>query len=1717
MLRTLRRSPRRPIRKSFLNLVPLESRVVPANFWVDDAWTGFTIGQPITDVDPVQPGDQPGIFGTDAFAKINDALAVALNAGDVVTVNSGTYAEAANLTVAGVTLKFQESDSTVGSLAAATGTLVVLDGITLTAGGNGTSTAVAADVSGSGGLIKIGAGTLTLNGTNTFIGLTQVNEGTLLAGSATALGDAGVGTLVASGATLKFSGAFTSAEPLTISGSGVLDGGAIRRDGTGTTTLSGGITLAADARINTDNGQLTIGTKSVVGTGLESLTTGGGGKLVISSVLSIGSGALNIDGDGGQTQLTGNNGGGVFTGPINITNNGTLSINATTTAGTTGDVTLDNGRILNTNTGNAGTFLTTTRPNVILGPGGGTFEWPSSGAGNLIIVQGGTLISGDGDFKKRGTGIISVVTPATYTGKTIVEEGILRVRTNSNVFPITTELIVNAGATFDVGPNLSQTVGSLTGEGDVNIPGGTFTVGDATSTTFKGLFTSTGKFVKVGSGTLTVEGASTHSGVNKVNDGTLLLANTTGSGLGTGSVTVNAPGILANTDTANIGSVAGAVIVNGTLAPGDIGGVSQLKLGSSLSLNAGSVLDINIKGTTAGAGASGYDQIVTTGAVTINDALLNVDATGTAIPVGSKITIIQNNSAVGVGGTFFFGQAEGSVVTSLDGQTFKISYVGGDGNDIVLTRFAAAKAVRYVDDAWVGLPDGTFITDMDPVEPGDQGGTIGTNAFATIAKAVAASPANDKIVINSGTYNEAVVFNIPLQVTFQEADSSVFSLAGTDANTTIDLAGIVLTTGGDNTSTSLAAEISGTGGIIKVGSGTWTLAAANTYTGATTVADGNLKAAALNAFSSVSAHALTSPSRLILNGFNAAVGNLAGNGIVENAAAGNAKFTVGGNNGDVIFTGTIQDGTGGGSLGFTKIGTGGLFLPDNMSFTGPFTLGGGSYEVAVLANAGVPSPFGASTASAGNFNILGGGTLKYTAAMPASTDRNITWGAGGGTISVLDPGATVTMSGTITGATPGIFVKAGSGTLVFTAADAFQTPNTMSAYGVVSTGNVSVTGGELHFVNFRANGTTRPGGARSLTISSGARAVSTGTLFLDPGNSYLSQVAGLGTLEVANPAASKTNPSIAYDVGPTGGNGSPFGSILAAPIEFTEPSVIVGKANRNNVGRYSGDLRIDSVLSGTESVSFIGLTGLVETGQPDTNKHNMHFVITNENPLFEGDVFLANADLALTKAGALSALNSLTFNSTDNPDTANRAALFLFGHSVTIGSLNDVSDPATTSFIRNGSLDTGFGGTNTSGVTGSKALGLQADSTLTIVQTSPGVFKGQINNGPNDRGANGDSTFAYRTLSITLDGASTDTLTLTGTSKLTGFVSIVGGTLIQDGEFTAAADVTVGPTGELGGSGSITPQTLVIGRIGAGTFGGAGVLELNDLTFFFDGIYEVDLLGPTVGTKYDQISATGIIALSGAKLEVNSKFTPVLGAEFVIINNNSPNPVFGEFQNLPQDEFFFAGGTKYQIKYNGGDGNDVVLIAASGSSAGVSSFTVNNGASQRSRLTSITVDFTGPVDASTLTSLGAITLTRTAATATGVVGTVVQTGVLSGAFGRINVAPTSGMVTSITLTFDNADGSNETSGVEYGSLADGRWQLAIPSLGFTSTLNDPELRRLFGDTEPNGTVDSADFAAFGAAFGTSGPIGFSMFDYDNNGTIDSSDFGAFGSRFGVSI
>ena len=144
---------------------------------------------------------------------------------------------------------------TVGNINAIT------TGQNLTVGGAGNTTVSGIITTLNGTLTKDGTGTLTLMGPNFYQGTTTISAGVLNIRNGGALGAGPGETTVASGAALEIQGIFggflVGPETLTLNGTGIADGGALRNV-SGNNAYAGSITLGSAARINTDAGTFTV-------------------------------------------------------------------------------------------------------------------------------------------------------------------------------------------------------------------------------------------------------------------------------------------------------------------------------------------------------------------------------------------------------------------------------------------------------------------------------------------------------------------------------------------------------------------------------------------------------------------------------------------------------------------------------------------------------------------------------------------------------------------------------------------------------------------------------------------------------------------------------------------------------------------------------------------------------------------------------------------------------------------------------------------------------------------------------------------------------------------------------------------------------------------------------------------------------------------------------------------------------------------------------------------------------------------------------------------------------------------------------------------------------------------------------------------------------------------------------------------------------------------
>lgn len=1384
----------------------------------------------------------------------------------------------------------------------------------------------------------------------------------------------------------------------------------------------------------------------------------------VTSIVKAGSGTLTFSSNAntfaGSTTLTD----GVLS--VNAVANGSRTPNVTTTANST-SATVDDP------TGLAvGQFIVSTTI-----PAGIT----------ITAVSGNTITLSTGAGVLAGTVQAVVYTPNSLGASTVDAANL--------VFNGGTLRYTGPASTLDRGFTVTELGGTIdsSGTGPLN-------------------FSNTGAVAYTGSGARTLTLTGSNTGEN------ILAASVGDSGVDAVSIVKNGAGawylngVNSNTGTTTAsggtlggyGTLGNLAVTAATLTPGQ--GIGTLSTGN-ISFTAASTFTVELAGTVPG---TTHDQVKTTGTVALGNAVLNA-VPSFAAGVGDVFVIIDNDSTDAVTGTFS-GLAEGKTIYT-GGQLFKISYAGGtDNNDVVLTRVAPPNF--YVDDDWAAFTNGQAIADADPVAAGAQLATFGTDAFASPNAALAANPsAGSNIVVNAGTYNQAVNVNKIVTLILQEGAISFSSLDDSLATATVSINGVTLSTGSDNSSTQVDSPITGTGGFVKQGSGVMTVTGANTYSGSTQVSGGVLKAGSASAFGTTSSMTVDSGATLRLNGFNASFASLAGGGTVENSAATSATLTIAG-------SGTVatlfQDG-GTGSLGVTY--NGGNFTPSNTanSYTGATSVTAGKLSLASIADIGTNSVIGAGSALV----IGGGATLEY-AGPTATSNRGFSLAIGGGTLAVTAAGNTLTLGGDIANAThtltldgsanatfngkftgsTGDLIKNGVGAATFTSDLAFGSVNDTSVYGTITTGNLTVNAGTLQADDIRLN-ISRTGTVRNISIAAGAFFKSVGTIALDPSfDVYFDQIAGPGTLQLRKVGATAADPSIAWDYGPDGGDASSYGSVISAPVDLgtTGTQVIVGKTSRNDAGRYAGDFRFDGAITGTAGMQFTGLNA--------NNGHNMHFALRSANPAFTGTLGIANSDLILADNAALSSANAVTFNSINDGATTNRATLFLYGHDVTIGSLNDVSDLAVTNYIRNGSrLGMTGGGTNGNAnpATFGVFLGVDDDSTLTVTQSVNGVFRGIFADGPNDNGTGTAGT--YRTLSLVKNG--NGTLSLTGASTHTGTNQVSSGTLRANnstGSATGTGAVTVDNGATLGGSGTISGSVSASGTVAPGNT--PGVLSTGNLTFTGTGSFNVELNGTSVGTGYDQAKVVGTVDLANATLTATAGFAVPGASKFTIIDNDDVDPVVGTFNGLAEGAAVTISGQGFTISYVGGtDNNDVVLTRDGSASPVVTGFVVNDGDTQRSRLTKVVVNFANPVDLAVLSVPGAVFFTRTGVPTNNVepLGTVVDMN------NGLLISPASGFGSSITLTFSNIDNT----GIDFGSLSDGRWQLSIPSASYTSpnTPVDVQLRRLFGNFDNDTTVGGTDFGfypPFGAAVN-------SPFDFDNNSDVSASDFSEFGNRFGFTL
>ena len=312
---------------------------------------------------------------------------------------------------------------------------------------------IGASLAGSQGFVKSGAGTLYLGGTSTYSGTTTADLGTLELTTPNSFGASGAGneTVVNGNAPcrVRIGGATSTAESFIISGTGVSNVGAINfgssQSGVNTTgTITGQITLSADAQIGAAGGSSGVLDRSGAGDAIQTngfrVSFTGGGTLRVNSPIAGTGGALAHGGSGVVTLTAAN----TYTGTTAITGNGSLRLGA---GGTDGSLSISSAISM---AAAQSTFVVDQSDTVTQGV-------DFSGAAITASVGG----PGIGNFIQAGSGTTNLNAANTYRGATSVNAGTLLI--NGDQSAADGAVTVASGATLG---------GSGTTGGAVSILGG---------------------------------------------------------------------------------------------------------------------------------------------------------------------------------------------------------------------------------------------------------------------------------------------------------------------------------------------------------------------------------------------------------------------------------------------------------------------------------------------------------------------------------------------------------------------------------------------------------------------------------------------------------------------------------------------------------------------------------------------------------------------------------------------------------------------------------------------------------------------------------------------------------------------------------------------------------------------------------------------------------------------------------------------------------------------------------------------------------------------------------------------------------------------------------------------------------------------------------------------------------------------------------------------
>ncbi|WP_160746776.1 autotransporter-associated beta strand repeat-containing protein [Croceibacterium soli] len=681
-------------------------------------------------------------------------------------------------------------------------------------------------------------------------------------------------------------------------------------------------------------------------------------------------------------------------------------------------------------------------------------------------------ITGTGGLTMNGPGTWELDADNSFTGAVNVQNGTLRAARTTALSGTTS--VRTDGGTLDLnGASLALTTiagngGTISlGSGASPTPSGAVTITNAAAQSYSGAFTGSGALTKQGLGVLTLTGASSFTGPTSVQAGTL-----------------KADFSLSGSINDNILSASSAI----TLSNG-----SMLHVKGA----AGETNNQTIGGLNITSGANTVRAEVLTGG-TLNLYLGAISRTGGTVnfdlmPDGSGNAVLTTSNADGKLGDW----------AMIDNANFA---------KVVAGRIVAFDNTDYTNKDDAGTWSATeFINDDQNVANTPFFGTIGSSV--QIAGLRYNANAHSTVTVANGQtlgIDGAILVTPSVAGRFLTITGGrVTGAAGGGTVSVQQNSTSVLTIG------STIVDNGGATGFTKGGTGRVQLGGLNSYTGVTTLSQGNLLIGTLangGSASSIGASSADSANLVLQGGALQYVG--ATDAITDrgftlvNAGLGVPSIEVSSGT-TVEFQGLV---TSTDDQGLTKTGAGRLTLSNGGNdYVGVTTIAG-TLSVDNLANGGLASGIGASSAASANLVLQNGGELEYTGAT-GSTDRGFTLSGGSGALDVTQLGTALTIgSSGVVGA--GALTKNGAGTLILCGSNSYSGGTTVAA-GTLRACSTSAFGSWTMTVNSGATldlanlGNTVRGlnGGGTVTLGSG-------TLTTNGTGSFSGTVSGTGGLTV---------------------------------------------------------------------------------------------------------------------------------------------------------------------------------------------------------------------------------------------------------------------------------------------------------------------------------------------------------------------------------------------------------------------------------------------------------------------------------------------------------------------------------------------------------------------------------------------------------------------------